>query len=182
MIAAIRVTGILIVVVLTGLALRRYCVQPYRCNAVKGRVEPQIERIVGLPATIDGTVRIRSFSAELGRCLQHDPHDVGLLVDRAECDVLLGRREEAVARYEEALRYNRRPEIYLSLGLIQYQLGQREAAMRAFGRAHAFAPFLVNYDHTLPWSGERVVDVAPPELGAAIEKESKRLRQELASR
>jgi tetratricopeptide (TPR) repeat protein len=71
-----------------------------------------------------------------------DPADARLPLARGSQYLLLGRAEEAVAAYREALAIEPRPEIYLNLGRAQLGAGDREAARESFRRALALDPFL----------------------------------------
>lgn len=51
-----------------------------------------------------------------------------------------GRNEVALALYQEALRYDQRPEIYANIGDTYYALGNREAAHANYLTAASFHP------------------------------------------
>lgn len=69
------------------------------------------------------------------------PADWRLPFARGSQLLLLGRNEEAIAAYREALVVAARPEIYLNLGRAQFAAGDRAAAA-SFARALALAPRL----------------------------------------
>ena len=78
----------------------------------------------------------------LQRAEDLDPADARLPLARGSQYLLLGRAQEAVAAYREALAIEPRPEIYLNLGRAQLGAGDREAARESFRRALALDPFL----------------------------------------
>jgi tetratricopeptide (TPR) repeat protein len=71
-----------------------------------------------------------------------DPADVALRVARGSVYFLLGRMEQAVSSYEDALRLEPRPEIYFNIGRAKLALGDRGAADTAFARAIRIDPRL----------------------------------------
>lgn len=169
-------------VIAAFVALDVLCAEPYRCNRVEREAEFLLGPIDSAPASMVNAIRIRRVAEVVGLCLERQPHDVNLLLEHAVCDMLLGRTKEAVWHYEEALRFDRRPEIYLGLGLAQFRSGSRGEAVNNLGKAAAFAPYLVNYDSSLPWNGERMVDQVPGELAEPVMKAAERFTRRLLSR
>jgi tetratricopeptide (TPR) repeat protein len=176
-----QAAALAVIAVAAAAGLYVLCWQPYACNRMKGAVEPQLVRIANLPQNIELTVRARGYAEQIDHCLADQPHDVELLMERAVCDLIAGNQAAAIPRYQQALRIDRRPEIYLDLGLAQYALGRRAEAVGSLGRAYAFATFFVNYDLSRPWSGERLLDQTPPELEKEIEAEAARVKAALAA-
>lgn len=175
--------GIALAIGLIALAaLRVFCIEPWRCNGIEGEAESMLAKIDTAPDSFRSAMRIRRISEVVGQCLKGAPHDVHLLLEHAACDMTQHKPAEALTHYQEALRYDRRPEIYLGLGLAQWELGQKNAAVATFGRAYAFATYQINYDQSLPWSGERMVDQMPPGLERSINVEAERVVKELEQR
>jgi tetratricopeptide (TPR) repeat protein len=71
-----------------------------------------------------------------------DPAEIGVRVARGSVYFLLGRFDEAVAGYEDALRLEPRPEIYFNIGRARLAQGDRLAAETAFARAIRLDPRL----------------------------------------
>ena len=65
--------------------------------------------------------------------------DIDYLMMRAANDRVLGNYEEARATYQEALRYDRRPELYYELGTTDLQLGRRDEGLDALYQAVLFS-------------------------------------------
>jgi len=76
-----------------------------------------------------------------------DPADVALRVARGSVYFLLGRMEQAVSSYEDALRLEPRPEIYFNIGRAKLALGDHGAADTAFARAVRIDPRLAKELH-----------------------------------
>jgi tetratricopeptide (TPR) repeat protein len=164
-------------------ALYAFVVVPWRCEHQKLESEIFIERfdVIQQPSP-NRVVQLRKISAGIDRCLEHIPNDVSLRMDAAACALMLGNTDEAIEHYRAALKLDQRPEIYLNLGTALYNSGRRQEAVVAFARLYAFATFMVNYDSSLPWSGERVVDLVPPDLQQDVLKESERQKSRLRGR
>jgi hypothetical protein len=179
---SLRLAALVAIGGVAAFSIWRLCWLPYACNRVKAVAALQLHRITSAATTVEGTRRLRAASEQVERCLRRTPHDVDLNMEAAACDRLLGLNSEAEAHYAAALQVDRRPEIYLEMGSVQYESGHRAAAIYSFGRALSFATFFVNYDPTVPWSGERTLDLVPPELIPEIQAEAMRQTTELARR
>ena len=70
--------------------------------------------------------------------LQKNPADADLYMMLASNERIVGMKEEALAAYDNALRVLPRPEIYLTLGQLQLEMGQRDAAIENMARAVRF--------------------------------------------
>ena len=62
-------------------------------------------------------------------CLERSSSEVDVYMIAAANYRTLGRLPDAVRMYKTALAYDRRPEIYYNLGIVELQLQQRPAAM-----------------------------------------------------
>ncbi|HWW62875.1 MAG TPA: tetratricopeptide repeat protein, partial [Thermoanaerobaculia bacterium] len=63
-------------------------------------------------------------------CIEHVPANLNLYMIVAANYRVLGRYEDAIAMYRAALRYDRRPELYLNIGECYLALGNTEEAQR----------------------------------------------------
>ena len=79
----------------------------------------------------------------LRRAGQLDPLEIGIPIARGSQHYLLRQPQAAVEAYEEALRLEPRPEIYLNLGRALDLAGRREEASRAFFLASRIDPRLL---------------------------------------
>jgi hypothetical protein len=107
---------------------------PLRCN----------ERIMSLEdsslaafetSELSASMRIAQANIEeCRRCLRYDRGNVRFLMVLAANQQALRRYDAAMVTYQEALKYDKRPELYLQLGLVEAQLGLVDLA-----RAHIAA-------------------------------------------
>lgn len=79
---------------------------------------------------------------ELEEASRLDPGEAGHHLARGSQYLLLGRPEEAIEAYREALGLEPRPETYLNLGRVQHQDGQVQAAEDSFRTAVKLDPYL----------------------------------------
>ncbi|HBL29451.1 MAG TPA: hypothetical protein DD490_21675 [Acidobacteria bacterium] len=86
-----------------------------------------------LPANID----------LLRRAAERDPLEVGIPIARGSQHLLLGQSQAAIDAYEEALRLEPRPEVYLNLGRAYDLAGRSEDAAHAFALALRIDPRLL---------------------------------------
>lgn len=80
--------------------------------------------------------------AELDRAERRAPAEVGILLARGTQLLLRGSFDSAVDAYQEALRQEPRPEVYLNLGRAQFAAGRREEAKESFAKAVQLDPRL----------------------------------------
>jgi len=79
----------------------------------------------------------------LRRAEELDPLEIGIPIARGSQHYLLRQPQAAVEAYEEALRLEPRPEIYLNLGRALDLAGRRDEASRAFFLASRIDPRLL---------------------------------------
>lgn len=142
-----RVKHIIALTISAGgvLAVWHFCLVPLQCNVQKKFIEDstiQALRHGGSP-TMRVTVARRNLQ-RLTPCLANRPSDPDLYMEMGANYRLLGQDEMAIAAYEHALRYDRRPEIFLNLGVTRLSVGQEEAGVDALLKAIAFNPNLAS--------------------------------------
>jgi tetratricopeptide (TPR) repeat protein len=157
-----------VIAILAVLAINRIAYRPWQCSVMRRSLEP---------ATLQLWQRHDPFvvstareNAALARsCIQITPCDSAPYMLAAANDRLAGDYASAAADYEQALRYERRPELYFGLGIVQLQLARTAEAEENFVLAGSFDPFTmvdipppdvrnrvmdrVGKDHYLPWWG-----------------------------
>jgi len=79
----------------------------------------------------------------LRRAERLDPLEIGIPIARGSQHYLLRQPQAAVEAYEEALRLEPRPEVYLNLGRALDLAGRRDEAARAFFLASRIDPRLL---------------------------------------
>ncbi|HUR83551.1 MAG TPA: hypothetical protein VM733_22535 [Thermoanaerobaculia bacterium] len=122
-------------------ALVRYAWEPVRCNAVVSQVEADTIAAEQLPDPYARTLRAKRNLARLEplRCAS----EVRVPVLVASNEELMEHFEEAARHYEDALRMEQRPEIYLALGNVQVRLGRIDAAVENYARGVKFHPPMI---------------------------------------
>src|SRR2546428_8969414 len=111
---------------------------PSQCEIAKKRTESIVMTIADLPATAPVISSARNGISDMERCIAVSPTDVGLYMAMAANQSVIGRLQDAANTYVAALRYDRRPEIFLNLGLVQLQMNQRSAAFANLTKACLF--------------------------------------------
>jgi tetratricopeptide (TPR) repeat protein len=125
-------------------AVYTFCVLPYRCNLMKKSM---------LPPT---TLAFRSANSTLGRILARRNLDTLAACFGTTCrdltiDMLAAANYRTVADYEaairaynDALRRDERPEIYMNLAAAEIAAGRRDAAREHLFRAAQFNPYVIS--------------------------------------
>lgn len=98
--------------------------RPWQCNRATRSLERVTRAIAAYPGSSLSYVRAREAIESARRCQAVVPENTNLRMIEAANLVAVGRHDEAVAAYEEALRFDRRPEIFLNLGLTMLQTGR----------------------------------------------------------
>jgi tetratricopeptide (TPR) repeat protein len=137
-----RLSALLVLLTATGYALHRWALLPMRCvhAASLGRAELESD-IVGSDS--DARRMAYRIHSELEGCESASPPDVNILVTRGAAAELYGDRKAAIADYSSALLINRRPEIYLRLGLVLLDNLNQAEAITNLTRACAFDPSML---------------------------------------
>jgi len=158
-----RVALSLLIVTLSGAATHQLVIAPYlaniRLNALEGatdKASASTDPYVASPMARENIQEAR----DLLRIERFNPNLYMLLADNER---LIGRRASAAATYEEGLRCCPRPEIYLELGRMQYELGQHREGTANIARAVRFQEDLVE-------------DIIDPVMRQAVEERVKTLQ------
>ena len=140
----IRRCAALAMVIAAGFALNEAAIVPYRVNVLKAQIARQYPRLASRAGIAGEEARvienIRDDARLLEDALRKTPTDVDLYMELAAFYQLLSRFHDAVHMYEEALRFDRRPEIYVNLAEAQLAAGDIRAATESYANAVAFAP------------------------------------------
>lgn len=111
---------------------------PYQCEVAQKRTEAAVIAITGMVATPRVVEVARNSMDRMQRCIEICPADVGLYMALAANQQVMGLLPAAANTYITALRYDRRPEIYLNLGRVQLQLNAQDEAVRNLTKACLF--------------------------------------------
>ena len=135
----LRGAAALLVAIAAGCALYFFCVLPYRCNVIKKAQLRATQFAFAQARTPAGRLVARRNAAAFAPCMNELCRDVSVDLLAAANARVLGRPDDAVQLYLDALRRDVRPEIYVSLAETELTLGKRQAA-----RAHALRATLFN--------------------------------------
>lgn len=130
----------------TAFALYDRVVIPYRCNNAEGLVRRSTDRLMAERDLFAVRPAAERNIATLSDCIDHCPTDVNVKMLTASNLTLLGHSTAAATLLTDALRYDRRPELHLALGIAQTANGERDAALENFVQAGDFAGFDVLAD------------------------------------
>jgi tetratricopeptide (TPR) repeat protein len=123
-----------------GCAFYLFCVLPYRCNRIKKVGAASAEYAFDHGGSPEGSVQARRNLAALSQCMGPACRDVTLDMIAAANDRVLGRYDDAIGLYRDALQLDRRPELYANLAAAEAAAGDRNAARSDLLRAALFSP------------------------------------------
>lgn len=121
----------------------RSVIAPWRCSLEKARIKSRTEQI---EQSTDSLARLlaRQNIDRLRLCIDLAPDDIESLMLLAANLMFLGRNADAADAYRAALRYDHRPELYLSLGLLELEINEDRLALRDLTAACTFNPNLID--------------------------------------
>ncbi len=128
-------------------AVYRFSWLPYRCEIIKKQRQQIVFSLINLPSSFAVVRSARAGIANMQRCIQTCPTDPDMYMTLAAYQRVLGQLQEASDAYTAALAYDRRPEIFLNLGLVQLQMNQSDLAMGNLTKACLFN---LNYVNDIP--------------------------------
>jgi tetratricopeptide (TPR) repeat protein len=141
MIVTLRALALVLLVAATAYAIERWTLHPLRCTYAASTGAALLDDAD--PADYRTRRAAHQLRVELEACQCVSPPDVGILMARAAAAEDDGDRTAAIAEYQNALRIDRRPEIYFRLGLLQHETGNGNDALNNLVRACAFNPALL---------------------------------------
>lgn len=141
---AIKLVVVLAVVAVFSFAIADLVVEPLQCNVDKKRIQSEARQMFSMGVGPAVAQRAHDNIRILRFCAERDPRDVDVYMTIAAEERVLGRFSDAELMYEQALRYDRRPEIYFNLGMVQLAQDHPEA-VASFVRASSFDLNLVNH-------------------------------------
>lgn len=140
-----RRIAVALVSVLAFAAIYFWCIVPWRCNQVTKVMESAMRD--ALAGSDESREVLRSGLAEAEAFRSRIPDNANLNIVVASTYTMLGRYDEALAVYESALRFDRRPEMYFNRAGIRLRLNDAEGAMSDYIRAVRFNPTLLRRIH-----------------------------------
>jgi tetratricopeptide (TPR) repeat protein len=138
---ALRRIAAVAVILVAGWFIYRVSYLRYVCHATEVRIQQATGDLIGQPQSALTRITARQQVEEIRTCVDRFPWIVNLYMIEAANLRLLGREAEAISAYETALRYDRRPEIYLNLGRAEANAGKSGAIrhLAIAGLTSAFA-------------------------------------------
>jgi tetratricopeptide (TPR) repeat protein len=121
-----------------------FCVMPYRCNRLKNAYIPSTGQAYERIGTPEARIAARRNIASLQECMTPSCRDVSLDMLVAANYRIVGRYQDAIALYRDALRFDRRPEIYLNLAATEIAVGNRPGAREVMVPAAMFNPWIIS--------------------------------------
>lgn len=123
------------------MAIDGLCIVPYRCNQITKVGETAVT--AALSGNPSAQLFLRDQAPIFDRCIARQPENVELELLRGTTQSLFGDYEGALANYQRALRYDRRPEIYFDIGGAMLRLRRTEEAIDSYAIAVRFNPGLL---------------------------------------
>ncbi|HEX3069801.1 MAG TPA: O-antigen ligase family protein [Thermoanaerobaculia bacterium] len=138
--AALSVALVVVVVIGAAFLIRRIALQPWQCNLSEKVIQARTSLTYdSVTDPIQASHNAHENLAALEPCLEAAPQDIALYMLAAANDRLIGRDADAATMYRRALQYDRRPELYYNLGVVELQLHQRDAAIADLLTAVSFS-------------------------------------------
>jgi len=125
------------------LAIVRWCYLPISCDIQQKRIDKSTAALLENPNWLTGMKAHQNLS-EIRHCMGVVPCKVSVYMTAAANSRLVGAPEEAIALYETALRYDRRPEIYASIGECLLSMNKKDDAVGHFVTAGMFSPIYIS--------------------------------------
>jgi tetratricopeptide (TPR) repeat protein len=148
-------------------AIRYVSYQPLRCNDVAMLVTGNTQHINQIADPSLLTVLTRENLEKLEPCRRDVPWNVNLHMLAGANYAARDQHEEAVRMYEDALRYDHRPEIYFNLGVELLKLGRTEESIEPLTIACGIKSSMVN-EIPDPIRSQIIARVADHENGGAL--------------
>ena len=134
-----RIAAVLVVIVAAGFALDWFVAVPLRCSHAASVGAAELDN-AGETVDEQTAKLVRRIGASLQGCDCVTPPDARIFFVRGAAEQGGEDLHTAIADYRRALDIDRRPEIYLHLGLAQLAASDRAAAIENLVRACAFDP------------------------------------------
>lgn len=121
---------------------------PYQCDLLEARLLARTQRTLQREQYLAARIA-RQTVDEVQPCLCATRESVNMYMIDAANERLLNRWGAAEHMYRQALEYDHRPEIYLNLGVVQFQQGHQREALQNLYLAGRFQRSLL-YDGEIP--------------------------------
>ena len=126
---AVRIAASVAIVAAAAAAVARLCWQPWLCNREEARIAARIAKMLEFPGALSVRIGARQDLEAIERCIRADPTVVNRYMLKAALLRIVQRRSEAIETYRDALRVDRRPELWFLLGQTQLEEHRVEPAI-----------------------------------------------------
>jgi tetratricopeptide (TPR) repeat protein len=138
-----RIAAVVLAALLGVWALMRFVYVPHRCNAGITAAEVATSAAERTTSDYDRLVRARRNLELLAGLRESCPTEVRVPMLTGANLEFVGRPEDALASYKEALQIDHRPEIYVEVARMQLELGQVDEAVASYVTATRFSPLVL---------------------------------------
>ncbi|HEX8410542.1 MAG TPA: hypothetical protein VF883_16880 [Thermoanaerobaculia bacterium] len=139
-----RIAAVVIAALLGVWALVRFVYVPHRCNAGITAAEVATAAAEQTAADYDRLLRARRNLEVLAGLRESCATEVRVPMLTGANLEFVGRAEDALASYKEALRVDQRPEIYVEVARMQLELGQVDEAVASYVTATRYSPLVLD--------------------------------------
>lgn len=136
---ALAVVAAIIAIAGAAWIARHFAYDPFVAETKKLALKSRTEQAMNSGDSSRSAPMARDNLVTISQFLPKRPGDVDYLMMRGANDRVLGNYDDARAAYQEALSYDRRPELYYELGCTDLQLGRRDEALDALFQAVLFS-------------------------------------------
>lgn len=140
----VRWTLVALVAAVAAFGLWRTVFLPFECNIEQSAVRATITEANRRGEAFESAMTMRHHIATVTHCLELDPTNVELWMEKAALARLVDDDETAVSAYRSALRYDHRPEIYWNIGTVEFHEKHRREAIEAWAHACILNAFLLH--------------------------------------
>lgn len=134
----LRAALALLLLAASGMVISRVMAPRVRCNLAKGDINRKVRRFHRIADEYQRANMARRNLAQCDECLEIFPSDFQLHLLRGANLRILGRYDESVRAFEQALAATERAETYAQLAEVEIERGNVEAGRRALLRAATF--------------------------------------------
>jgi len=136
----LSIAFVIVVVIGAAFLISRIALQPWQCNLTEEEIRTRTSLTYdSVTDPVQTSRNAHQNLAALETCLDVAPHDIALYMLAAANQRLIGRDADAATMYRRALQYDRRPELYYNLGVVELQLHQRDEAIADLLTAVSFS-------------------------------------------
>lgn len=131
----VRLILVAVVAAVAAYGIWRTVWLPYECNIEQNVIRTTITEANRRGEAFESAMTMRQHIATVTHCLELDPTNVELWMEKAALARLVDDDETAVSAYRSALQFDHRPEIYWNIGVVEFNEKHRPEAIEAWAHA-----------------------------------------------